>query len=358
VLRCPVCNSVSFREETSVDAVRQQIRLRRDFVFSRISHNATRAELKDLTDFMHGFSTPLVACACCGTLVRKEKNVRDAESYEQDPNDLDLMKQLLPRYVTAFRNKRDAYEPLVRPAADVLELGSHLGGFLQAAEEWGWQAVGLDVGIDTSEFARANGFRVDRELIEDSRLRSGVFDIVFIWNCFDQIEAPAGTLRGVYRVLKPNGVIVIRVPNVAFYRALASQLRPEDDRSFALKALAYNNLLGFPYLYGYTSESLNSLLLRNGFERVRGFNSELVTMPFPDLTTRLETEQMAISDAVGRWTTSTTLSSGHLTGPWIEITYRKLTESDWRRRLSRRPLGPVLELPRRKIDTRFLERAA
>lgn len=358
VFRCPVCQGVSYREDVPVGSVRQQIRLRRDFVFSRISRSASRAELKDLTDFMHGFATPLLACSRCGTLIRKETNVRDAQAYEKDPNDLDLMKQLLPRYVTAFRHKRAAYDPLIRPGADVLELGSHLGAFLQTAEEWGWRAVGLDVGRDTSAFARENGFRVHREVVEDLPFSPLTFDMVFIWNCFDQIETPDATLHGVHRVLKPNGLLVIRVPNALFYRALNRHLQADQSDPFVLEALAYNNLLGFPYLYGYTSGSLNSLLLRNGFQHVRGFNSELVTMPFPDLTTRIEDEQIAISTAVERWTTSTTLSSGHLTGPWIEVVYRKLTEADWKRSMTHRPVSSALELPRRSIDLRFLERAA
>jgi SAM-dependent methyltransferase len=345
VQECPVCGSRIVRTEVPADLVRSEIRMRSDFVFSRVPRNAPREELKDLTDFMHGFAAPLVSCATCGTLLRDEQDTRQAHDYEEDPNDTDLMRQVLPRYVTAFRNKRVAYEPLIRQHADVLELGSHLGAFLQVAEEWNWQPVALDVGRDTAAFARANGFKVRQELVEQSGLPTRAFDAVFIWNCFDQIPHPEATLAGVYRVLKPNGLLIIRVPNAVFYRALRNRLQSR----FALRALAYNNLLGFPYLYGYTAESLNRLLLRRGFQELSAYNSELVTMPFADPTTKIATEQAKVSAAVARWSTKTTAATGHLTGPWIELVYRKMTEADWKR-----TAGPA----KPKIDLRFLERAA
>ena len=355
---CPACGSVIIRTEVSADAVRDEIRVRNDFVASRLARDASRAELKDLTDFMHGFAAPLVSCAECGTLLREEHNMREAHDYEEDPNDVDLMRQLLPRYASAFRNKRIAYEPLLRPHADVLELGSHLGAFLQVAEEWSWHPIALDVGRDTVDFARSNGFQVRQELIEDSLLSDRTFDAVFIWNCFDQIPKPEATLAGVYRVLKPGGLVVIRVPNALFYRAVRERLRSSTFDAPGLRALAYNNLLGFPYLFGYTAESLTRLLLRCGFQEVNAFNSELVTMPFADPTTKVTSEQEKVSDTVARWSTRSTAASGHLTGPWIELIYRKMTEADFKRQIAENAAAAVLRVPRPTIDRRFLERAA
>jgi hypothetical protein len=80
-------------------------------------------------------------------------------------------------------------------------------------------------------------------------------------------------------------------------------------------------------------ESLNRLVTRWGFEPVRGFNSELVTMPFGDVSQRIFEEQTAISEAVRR-----------LMGPWMELVYRKV-EMPWR--------GTKC-----KMDARFLERAS
>jgi SAM-dependent methyltransferase len=239
----------------------------------------------------------------------------------------------------------------------VLELGSHLGAFLQASEEWNWRAVGLDVGADTSRFVKSKGLPVHRSIVEDCPFRDGSFDAIFVWNCFEQIQNPATTLVAIHRALKRHGMLLIRVPNAVFYRALRSQLKTAEEDGFVLQALAYNNLLGFPYLYGYTAVLLNRLITECGFEYLRGFNSELVTTPFPDRSERISREQNAISTAVGRWTFATTLEAGEFTGPWVEMLYRKVEEDAWKARRQRGP-AQVVPLPRNKIDPRFLKRAA
>ena len=330
---CPACGGGSFMAAVSTAALALEVERRNHFVQSRLRRKASREELKDLTDFMHDGHAQLVTCANCGLLVRQEADVRATASYEEDPNDPDLMRHVYPRYVHAFRNKSEAYQDRLRPGASVIELGSHLGGFLQVGEEWNWRPVGLDIGYDTSEFARRLGLTVRRETIEDTRLSSGSADAVFIWNCFEQLGDPASTLKSAWRLLARHGLLVLRVPNGAFYL----QRRFGDDG-----ALEWNNLLAFPYLHGYTTETLNRTVRKHGFEPVRGFNSELITMPFPDPSSAVTEEQIANSARVAEWSSRTTAERGTLTGPWIEVIYRKREE---------------IERCEPKLDLRFLERA-
>jgi 2-polyprenyl-3-methyl-5-hydroxy-6-metoxy-1,4-benzoquinol methylase len=347
ISECDICGGRSFALVVRTAEMQRELQMQHDFVFFRLARKALRPELKDLTDFMHGFPAPLVECRSCGVLTRAERRIRATDSYEEDRNDLDLMDQVYLRYVEAFRNKRAAYEPLLKPRADVLELGSHVGAFLQTAEECDWRPTGLDVGRDTSEFVRGHGFSVFRQTAEDSSHHSDSFDGAFIWNCFEQLTEPASTLLAVHKLLKRHGLLVIRVPNVMFYRTLSRELEAEEDDSFVMRAMAYNNLLGFPYLHGYTADSLNQLVTSWGFEFVRGFNSELVTMPFADITRRIEEEQTGISRGVAEWSSATTQEHDTLTGPWIELVYRRLEEG---------PARPMS--PRKHIDLRFLPRAS
>jgi SAM-dependent methyltransferase len=331
---CPVCGGRSFKAAVSAAAVQREIRERDDFVYSRLRRRASPAELKDLTDFMHGAATPLVTCSTCSLLLRNEPQVEAADSYEEDPNDPDLMAHVYRRYVDFFRKKKDAMADRLPPGASVLEIGPHLGGFLQAAEEWNWSPIGLDIGKDTSEFTRRLGLTVRRERIEDTRVPASSADAIFIWNCFEQLAEPAPALEAAYRLLRPFGLLVLRIPNAAFYL---------EHRGSHEDWLAWNNLLGFPYLYGYTDRTLNRIAAEHGFEPVRGFNSELLTMPFPDLASAVAAEQKSTSEAVARHSSRTTSERGKFTGPWIEVIYRKMSEVQRRR-------------PR--LDLRFLERAA
>jgi hypothetical protein len=60
--------------------------------------------------------------------------------------------------------------------------------------------------------------------------------------------------------LRPGGVLAIRVPNGAFYRKWARRRGP-----ISRALLAHNNLLTFPYRWGFTPDSLRALLASTGF---------------------------------------------------------------------------------------------
>jgi SAM-dependent methyltransferase len=261
---------------------------------------------------MHDGDAEISVCTGCGTLLRLEAQTRAADSYAEDPNDLGVMQHLYPRYVEAFRNKAIAYREDLPPHASVVEIGSHLGGFLQAAEEWNWRPVGLDVGADTSEFARRQGLTVRRETAEDTRIPSGSSDGVFIWNCFEQLANPSTTLQAARRLLRRHGLLALRVPNPSVWLGLRNRRSDHTARDI----LAWNNLLGFPYLYGYTSESLARVARRHGFEPVSEFPSELVTMPFPDPARDVVAEQSRNSEAARNLDE----------GPWIEMLFRREEE--------------------------------
>ena len=109
------------------------------------------------------------------------------------------------------------------------------------------------------------------------------FDAVAIWNCFDQLPDPRSAARAAHGLLKPNGVLAIRVPNGAFYATVRRRL---DGLAgpVARALLAHNNLLGFPYRHGFTVRSLGLLLEDTGFDVVRSHGDALV--PIADEWTR------------------------------------------------------------------------
>ncbi len=266
----------------------------------------------DLTTFMHGGPGRLLTCQICGLAVRDESR---EGSYESDFYDTDLLEHLYPRYLEAFREKRDRYRGLLPFRAEVVELGSHLGAFLQAAEEWDWRPTGIDIGAHTSLFSEHHGLRVMREPMEDARLPSHSADAVCIWNCFEQLEHPADTLRAAHALLKHHGLLILRIPNFNFY-----EIRVRPFKHAAFRALAYNNLLGFPYLNGYSPQVLNSMVARHGFEAVAGLDSTLVTMPFPEVSAKVRRE---LDAAYRPYRNARLRNPWSVSGPWVEIAYRR-----------------------------------
>ena len=308
---CPVCHSDALTVDLSGRSIEWDSKSREAFVMDRLGHRPEFAESMDLTRFMHGGPARLLTCPACGLLLRDE---RAAAHYEDDLYDSVLMRHLYPRYLGAFRDKKRQYQPMLRPGAEVLEVGSHLGAFLQTAEEWGWRPVGLDIGDSTSAFARRQGLTVKRFAIEDYSPRLTKPEAIFVWNCFEQIEDPSAALRQSHQLLRPHGLLVVRVPNADFYREQRRQLGKRSSGR-ALKLLAYNNLLGFPYLHGYTPASLDRLLRTNHFEPVRAHNSSLLTPPYPEMAPRIREEWREARSEGER--------SLAVNGPWIEFVCRR-----------------------------------
>ena len=158
----------------------------------------------------------------------------------------------------------------------LLEVGSFVGAFLAAARELGWVAEGVDVNVHANRFARSLGLSVtDGELgditLEPSR------DAICIWNCLDQLPDPRAALRAARERLEAGGMLALRVPNGGLYARLRrSATRTGVGASVSVARLAHNNLLGFPYRWGFTPSSLSALVRACGFEVVRVVGDVLV----------------------------------------------------------------------------------
>jgi SAM-dependent methyltransferase len=313
---CPVCSGTEFAVLLPSSKVEDECRLRERFIQERLARPASPDELKDLTDFFHGERADILQCADCSLLVRDELEPPPAETYSQDEYDPTVMERLYPQYLDAFRRKEQPYRGLLPERARVVEVGSHYGAFLQTAQEWGWQAEGVDVGKDTSRFAQSKGFAVRLGELSDCKFPASSFDGVFIWNCFEQIDDPKPLLRECRRILQPNGLVTVRTPNGLFYRMCQKQLADETlERSaseFLIEALGYNNLLGFPYLCGHSAATLQRMIEPFGFTLDQTLNSELLTLPLPESPRWVTDEEHRVN--------------GRLSGSWIEVSFRARRE--------------------------------
>jgi SAM-dependent methyltransferase len=308
-------------------ALRAETEIRRQFVGERVTRPLSSGERKDLTDFFHNERADLLKCENCRLLVRVRHERPPANDYTEDRYDPAAIEQVYPDYVRAFRVKETPYRSLLPQGARVLELGSHYGAFLETAAAWGWTAVGVDVGEDAARFARSRGCDVRICDLSDCNFTPSSFDGLFIWNCFDQIEQPRPVLAEAARILKPDGLLVVRTPNGLFYLLCQSFLKSDISHSaaqFLLEAMAYNNLLGFPYQYGYNQSNLQLLIEPFGFRTEGMLNSELLTLPLPEHPPGVAAEERSIRKGVDLLERSVLRSeNGDLTGPWIEIWFRK-----------------------------------
>jgi 2-polyprenyl-3-methyl-5-hydroxy-6-metoxy-1,4-benzoquinol methylase len=288
----------------------------------------SEAEAKDLTDFFHSETAEIHECQTCTLLVRRECEPPPLETYSKDEYDWDVIEREYGEYVAAFRRKESTYRGLLAPAARIVEVGSHYGAFLQVAAEWGWRVDGIDVGKDTSAFAVSKGFTVHNLELQDAGFASKSLDGIFIWNCFEQIDNPATVLQAAQRLLKPGGLLVVRTPNGLFYSLCQKLLREDllsgESAQFLLDAMGFNNLLGFPYLYGHNRATLERLIAPYGFSTAGALNSELLTLPVPDKSPSVQEEERAIN-AKMRMVANSIIhdDAGLQIGPWLEVWFRR-----------------------------------
>ena len=165
-------------------------------------------------DYITGERFRLAQCRRCGYALT-------------DPVPLSLDRYYPPRYrrfnALAFFVLRRLYLRRVdRWAARLpkrgvaLELGSGTGWMLRALRERGWQAVGSERSV---EAARAAGdvpmFVGDLDAIREAPL----LDLVVMFHVLEHLADPLAALRAIARRLKPGGMLILGIPNIASWQA-------------------------------------------------------------------------------------------------------------------------------------------
>src|ERR1700674_1705799 len=82
----------------------------------------------------------------------------------------------------------------------------------------GMRYVGVDLSENAIEMARGIGLTAHRVDGEDLPFDSGTFDVAIAFEVFEHLFNPHHAAGELLRVLKPGGVLLGTVPNVAFWR--------------------------------------------------------------------------------------------------------------------------------------------
>lgn len=293
---CPVCGREA-EPFLELEEIAAELDFRREFFASRLFDAPTHAPLRDLTEVVRAVPAAIDQCPLCGTLIRRESTT--ANPYEDDHYDDATLWRLFREHRTAFQAKRSDYQPLLPAGAKVLEIGSYVGGFLAAASEWGWTPVGLDVGKDPTRFTRSLGLNATQSTMERYEGPSNGLDGVFFWNCFEQLTDPWRALETASNVIKPGGVVVIRVPDAGFY------LR---HRELARELPGYNCLLGFPHLFGFTDASLQRMARRASLRLARVLRRPVIRPLRAQMMEWAQVEEQRLCGAETGW-------------GWMELTF-------------------------------------
>jgi 2-polyprenyl-3-methyl-5-hydroxy-6-metoxy-1,4-benzoquinol methylase len=98
----------------------------------------------------------------------------------------------------------------------LLDIGAGTGDFLAEAKRDGWQTVG----IEPNEKARNSAMLKKVNFVDSSiELENNSVDIITMWHVLEHVPDIQAQIKELKRLIKPNGAIVIAVPNFNSYDA-------------------------------------------------------------------------------------------------------------------------------------------
>lgn len=199
-----------------------------------------------------------VRCEGCGLLARSEMPTADrlASWYERAYWQHDAAMQL-----GGGRDRVQAHAlraiSLNRRPGTLVDVGCGAGTLLALARERGWSGIGFEPSAQAAAHARRRGLEVHETPWPPSTLDDGGADAVTFINSLDHLVDPTAALSEARRVLRPGGVLYVRVPNAPVHIRLLAVLRP----------LGLGGLPVF-HLYGFGRRALRHHLRREGFQVV------------------------------------------------------------------------------------------
>ncbi len=221
--------------------------------------------LYELPDYLLGrpqARASLVRCIVCG-LIYQSPRPSPEEMVAHYPPEYDSYHPetadgpgswLLRRAVQYGLDKRARYVTRRAGGGRLLDIGCSTGLFLNRMKTHGsWELYGVEINRQAAETARQQyGLEVFVGTLEQAGYPDESFDAITLWDVFEHLHDPLRSLHEIHRILKPDGVLVLRVPNGASW----------DARLFGPH---WAGLDAPRHLYVFTPETLRRMLAEAGF---------------------------------------------------------------------------------------------
>lgn len=98
----------------------------------------------------------------------------------------------------------------------ILDIGAGTGDFLQYISKHNWRVSGVEPNEKARNLAKSKNLNLLRDL---SSFNNEKFDVITLWHVLEHIPNLKEQIEQFHHLLKPNGVLVIAVPNFESYDA-------------------------------------------------------------------------------------------------------------------------------------------
>lgn len=103
-----------------------------------------------------------------------------------------------------------------KEVGSLLDVGAGTGDFLKVAKEKGWEVQGVEPNKYASKLASEKGIEL-KPILKDFEGRQ--FDVVTLWHVLEHIPNLAETISELSSLVKPNGTLIVAVPNFKSFDA-------------------------------------------------------------------------------------------------------------------------------------------
>jgi SAM-dependent methyltransferase len=171
--------------------------------------------LKDYRLFVDDAAWPIVQCRECGLGYLNPRPTRSEIGRYYPADYFTHRERLGKRY-----GREAAY--VEGPPGRLLDIGAAGGDFLAVMKERGWDVEGIE---PFRQATNPHGLPIHRmSFPEDSTLPDERFDVITAWAVFEHLHDPKRAFAESVRLLKPDGRLIIEVPNFRSIRARIARM--------------------------------------------------------------------------------------------------------------------------------------
>lgn len=168
------------------------------------------------TNSGYGRHHTIVQCRRCGLVYTDPRpNGQDIVETYQTVEDPLYVEEREGRVLT-FERHLKPLERLTGPpdGRSLLDVGCHIGVFVEIAASHGWDAWGVEPSSWAVARAKKRGLQVVEGTLDTAALPEAAFDVVTLWDVIEHVTDPLHTLQQTHRLLKPGGLLVVHTIDI------------------------------------------------------------------------------------------------------------------------------------------------
>jgi len=220
----------------------------------------------------HNISRRVLSCNYCGLVFLESTDKDDLGEYYRgnyrSKHSPIINREVSPSehydLVSPYQSDRvEMLKPYLHKDMTLLEIGPSSGAFLDAVSPYVKKVSGLELNSNDADFIRSKrAITIYEKPLADLEIKNESFDAVVLFEVLEHIPSPDKFMLEIKRILKPNGVVVIEVPN---HNDVLLQWKNKGYFDFYYRV---------PHLYYFNSGSLLRMAKQCGFKSEIIYNQQ------------------------------------------------------------------------------------